>query len=122
MREEITRKIPTSKEKSLTSTFCRNKTETSLKTCNFSPKSHQNYDIYDKMKIKQFTKIFKLLDQDEDGKITDINAAVKNIPIQILKIIKPIITQMEEDLLEFDMVLFIEECCKIFNVFYVNLF
>jgi hypothetical protein len=83
---------------------------------NLSPKNNNSFDLYSKLKIKQFTNIFKLLDQDEDGWITHINACVKNIPIQILRILQPIFIQMEEGLKNYGLREFLEDCEEIFKV------
>lgn len=82
---------------------------------NFSPKHNTSYDLYSKLKIKQFTQIFSLLDQDEDGVITHINAAVRMVPIQILKILRPIFVRMEEGVKNYDLNEFLEDCEEIFK-------
>lgn len=83
---------------------------------NNSPSSKVHYDLFTKLKMRQFTNIFKLLDQDKDGMINQINATMRNVPTQIIKILKPIFSKMEEEMKNYSLQEFVEECDEVFKV------
>jgi hypothetical protein len=89
---------------------------------NVSPSNKVHYDLFTKLKMKQFTTIFKLLDQDKDGLINQINASTKNVPTQIIKILKPIFSKMEEEMKKYNLQQFVEECDEVFKVIGINLY
>ena len=72
--------------------------------------------VYNKKKIEQFEKIFRLIDQDEDGSISSLNISLKNIPQQLLRIINPIIQLLKEDNVKLNLIEFIKECEYLFEV------
>jgi Ca2+-binding EF-hand superfamily protein len=72
--------------------------------------------MYNKKKLDQFEKIFRLLDQDEDGVISTLNITVKNLPQQIVRILNPIIQLLKEDNIRLSLVEFIKECEYLFEV------
>lgn len=73
-------------------------------------------ELYSKKKVEQFEKIFRLLDQDEDGVISSLNITVKNLPQQIVRIINPIIQLLKEDNIKLTLVEFVKECDYLFEV------
>lgn len=78
--------------------------------------STTNDSLYNKKKVEQFEKIFKLLDQDEDGLISSLNITLKNIPQQLVRIINPIIQLLKEDNIKLNCMEFIKECEYLFEV------
>ena len=80
--------------------------------------SSSNEAMYNKKKVEQFEKIFKLLDQDEDGLISSLNITVKNIPQQLVRIINPIIQLLKEDNIRLNCMEFIKECEYLFEVIF----
>ena len=72
-------------------------------------------DIINQKKVKIFRKIFRLLDIDEDNKISGYNINDKILPIKIQKILEPIFKELKserEALNEFE---FIYICQKYYN-------
>jgi len=85
------------------------------KRVSVSPKiKYVNDNMFHQIKIKQFIKIFKLLDQDEDGYISSFNAALTNIPYQILKILGRLVIKLKTDNINMSIEEFVEECNNIF--------
>ena len=73
-------------------------------------------DIIKHKKLNSFKKIFKLLDTDEDNKISGFNVNVENLPITIQKILKPIFKELKsegESLNEYE---FVFICQKFYNI------
>ena len=73
-------------------------------------------EIIRQKKLNSFKKIFKLLDTDEDNKISGFNVNVENLPITIQKILKPIFKELKsegESLNEYE---FVFICQKFYNI------
>lgn len=73
-------------------------------------------DIIRQKKLNSFKKIFKLLDTDEDNKISGFNVNVENLPITIQKILRPIFKELKsegESLNEYE---FVFICQKFYNI------
>ncbi len=83
---------------------------------NNSPSNNVHNDLFTKLKMRQFSLIFKLLDQDKDGLINNLKISTKNVPTQIIKILKPILTRLEEEMKEYNLKQFVEECDEVFKV------
>lgn len=56
-----------------------------------------NNEIINKKKEKSFKRIFKLLDADDDSKITPSNICTSRLPKNILKILEPIFNELKEE-------------------------
>ena len=95
-----------------------NNFSTNSTTYNLSPSSKVHYDLFTKLKFKQFTNIFKILDQDEDGMINHINSSIRNIPSKVAKLLKPIFGKMEDQMKNYSLQQFVNECDEIFKVSY----
>ena len=54
-------------------------------------------DIINKKKEKSFKQIFKLLDGDEDSKISSTHINISKLPKNILKILEPILNELKEE-------------------------
>ena len=54
-------------------------------------------EIYNKKKEKSFKQIFKLLDIDEDGKISGTHLNIFKLPKQIQKILEPVFCELKEE-------------------------
>jgi hypothetical protein len=73
-------------------------------------------DIIKQKRLNSFKKIFKLLDTDEDNKISGFNVNVENLPITIQKILQPIFKELKsegESLNEYE---FVFICQKFYNI------
>lgn len=74
--------------------------------------------LYNQNKISQFKKIFRLLDQDEDGIITHFSVSIKNLPEKLRESINPILTLLKHDQIKLDQEGFLKECDYLFNVIF----
>jgi len=74
-------------------------------------------NIFHKLKEQSFTKIFNILDSDEDGIISSFYVDCKSLKDQIYQIFKPIIVELisEEETLNLQEFICASE--KLFNVF-----
>ena len=80
----------------------------------------KSQDLFKKMKIKSFKKIFNLLDSDEDKMISIYCISYNNLPQKIKAIIQPIINKLKEEncvISEFE---FIDYCELIYEVYFNN--
>ena len=73
-------------------------------------------DLFKKMKLKSFKKIFSLLDSDEDKMISNFCISYQKIPNKIKEIIKPIISKIKEENCVISEKEFIEYCELIYEV------
>ena len=73
-------------------------------------------DIIRQKKLNSFKKIFKLLDTDEDNKISGFNVNIENLPITIQNILRPVFKELKsegESLNEYE---FVFICQKFYNI------
>ena len=85
-----------------------------IKNCQKS--NSKTNDIIRQKKLNSFKKIFKLLDTDEDNKISGFSVNVENLPITIQKILRPIFKELKsegESLNEYE---FVFICQKFYNI------
>ena len=59
--------------------------------------SEKSHFIFNNQIYNSFKKIFKLLDKDEDNKISRFNYNIKSIPQNIQKIISPLLKELDEE-------------------------
>ena len=72
-------------------------------------------NIFEKVIINSFKKIFNILDEKLKGKISLFNYSTKNLSIKIKNIIAPILNQIDLKNKEFNEEEFINECKKLFK-------
>ena len=72
-------------------------------------------NIFEKVIINSFKKIFNILDEKLKGKISLFNYSTKNLPINIKNILAPIFNQIDFKNKYFNEEKFINECKKLFK-------
>ena len=72
-------------------------------------------NIFEKVIINSFKKIFNILDERLKGKISLFNYSTKYLPISIKNIIAPILNQIDLKNKDFDEEKFINECKRLFK-------
>ena len=68
---------------------------TFIKKANMSHSNTETNQIYDKLKDKAFSKLFKELDSDSDGLITAVNFDLKSISDDVVSILLPILNELK---------------------------
>ena len=81
----------------------------------------KSQNLFYKMKIKSFKKIFSLLDSDQDKIISIMCISINNIPQNIKAIIQPIIKKLKEENCNISENEFIDYCLLIYEVFKILL-
>ena len=87
-----------------------------LEKNNYIKNNAKTNEIIRQKKLNSFKKIFKLLDTDEDNKISGFNINVENLPITIQNILRPIFKELKsegESLNEYE---FVFICQKFYNI------
>ena len=91
-------------------------TEKFYKSQNKSPSCCNNSEeIINNKREKYYKKIFKLLDSDEDNKITSEHINIYGLPKKIQKILQPIFISLEEENESLNELEFVYVCKKLYN-------
>ena len=77
--------------------------------------SVRSEELYDKQKNIAFEKVFKRLDSDKDGKISNNNIDLYGISKRILKIITPILDELKSGKGTISLEEFVQKCEKIYG-------
>ena len=101
--------IEIKKEKIKKETLTQIKKETIFKA------NMKSDNIFEKVIINSFKKIFNILDEKLKGKISLFNYSTKNLPINIKNILAPIFNQIDLKNKYFNEEKFINECKKLFK-------
>ena len=72
--------------------------------------------IVEGKKSEKLERIFQLLDDDDDGIITSSKICINNLPANILKIISPLLIEMEDMQLELSFEDFYKAADKLYSV------
>lgn len=78
--------------------------------------SNKTNKIIDQKRIQKLEEIFQLLDSDEDGLISATNIDITKVPMEVLEIYAPFLSEMEELNIVLDLPSFIEASDKLIKV------
>ena len=82
---------------------------------NVNSSSSNNHKIIDRVNCEAFSNLFKVLDSDEDGVISQMHMNTKKLSPEVYRIIEPIINEIKEENQKLEESDFVDAMCNLYD-------